>query len=246
MALKFIKGTASVYAALLLFVVGGLFTDNTQASTLDIASMNITGGGYKVWASDGSPVVNPDTGGFFWSFTTFGPDTNLVNEYIGNGGGGLPSVTPDPNSIVGNSWFGLPTNFYTAAANLGDGLTPAGTVTGGLVPFGSLDDISNTIVMDLSSLFGNWNDIDFNIGTGKGDGFTSVLANGTWNPLTNAYALSWVTVVDSSVGGPCMPTNCTAEFVLEGTANAVPVPAAAWLFGSGLIGLIGIARRKKS
>ena len=26
---------------------------------------------------------------------------------------------------------------------------------------------------------------------------------------------------------------------------AVPVPAAVWLFGSGLLGLIGIARRKK-
>ncbi|RKZ59317.1 MAG: hypothetical protein DRQ44_13820 [Gammaproteobacteria bacterium] len=30
------------------------------------------------------------------------------------------------------------------------------------------------------------------------------------------------------------------------TVTAVPVPAAAWLFGSGLIGLIGVARRKKS
>ena len=28
--------------------------------------------------------------------------------------------------------------------------------------------------------------------------------------------------------------------------TVVPVPAAVWLFGSGLIGLIGIARRKKS
>ena len=28
------------------------------------------------------------------------------------------------------------------------------------------------------------------------------------------------------------------------TTNPVPVPAAAWLFGSGLIGLVGIARRK--
>jgi hypothetical protein len=30
------------------------------------------------------------------------------------------------------------------------------------------------------------------------------------------------------------------------TVNAVPVPAAAWLFGSGLIGLVGVARRKKA
>ncbi|MGV7235579.1 MAG: VPLPA-CTERM sorting domain-containing protein [Nitrosomonadaceae bacterium] len=28
--------------------------------------------------------------------------------------------------------------------------------------------------------------------------------------------------------------------------TAIPIPAAAWLFGSGLLGLIGIARRKKS
>ncbi|MDH5572121.1 MAG: hypothetical protein OEY89_10170, partial [Gammaproteobacteria bacterium] len=28
--------------------------------------------------------------------------------------------------------------------------------------------------------------------------------------------------------------------------SAVPVPAAAWSFGSGLIGLIGLARRKNS
>lgn len=31
-----------------------------------------------------------------------------------------------------------------------------------------------------------------------------------------------------------------------GDAEAVPVPAAVWLFGSGLIGLIGIARRKQA
>jgi hypothetical protein len=30
------------------------------------------------------------------------------------------------------------------------------------------------------------------------------------------------------------------------SVNPVPVPAAVWLFGSGLIGLIGIVRRKKS
>lgn len=39
-----------------------------------------------------------------------------------------------------------------------------------------------------------------------------------------------------------------ANDVIEGAVGvpAVPVPAAVWLFGSGLIGLVGIARRKKS
>ncbi len=36
-----------------------------------------------------------------------------------------------------------------------------------------------------------------------------------------------------------------AEFALAGALAPVPVPAAVWLFGSGLLGLVGIARRKK-
>lgn len=33
---------------------------------------------------------------------------------------------------------------------------------------------------------------------------------------------------------------------IRGQVNVVPIPAAVWLFGSGLIGLIGFARRKES
>ena len=35
------------------------------------------------------------------------------------------------------------------------------------------------------------------------------------------------------------------NWTMEGTYSTVPVPAAVWLFGSGLLGLVGIARRRK-
>ena len=38
----------------------------------------------------------------------------------------------------------------------------------------------------------------------------------------------------------------TDDINLNNPVSAVPIPAAAWLFGSGLLGLIGIARRRKS
>jgi hypothetical protein len=37
-----------------------------------------------------------------------------------------------------------------------------------------------------------------------------------------------------------------AQFSLQFQPTVVPVPAAVWLFGSGLLGLIGMARRKKT
>ena len=50
----------------------------------------------------------------------------------------------------------------------------------------------------------------------------------------------WVNLLHLSGG-----TN--GEVVLSMTASStVPIPAAVWLFGSGLFGLIGMARRKKA
>lgn len=57
--------------------------------------------------------------------------------------------------------------------------------------------------------------------------FISVTSqNGPGFPAGSAFQLDWVSSTP--------------------TVGEVPVPAAAWLFGSGLLGLIGIARRKKT
>ena len=173
------------------------------------------------------------------SFDTIGPNTDLVSGYIGNGGAGRPSTTADPDSIVGVDSGGFPINVYTALENPGDDNTPANTQTGGLVPTGILDDSAGTITMDLSGWFANFDYKDIHAGTGKTDGLTSDVATGTWNPLSGSYSLSWRS---STPGFGSALT--TTEWTLEGVAAPLPLPAAVWLFGSGAIGLVVLARRE--
>ena len=95
---------------------------------------------------------------------------------------------------------------------------------------------------------------------GEADGFT---------PNENVYftlafnAFTMVENVNGMVYGDCAPTGLMAPMMTGDTCmtghsdggtmgatplsldiSAVPVPAAIWLFGSGLLGLVGVARRK--
>jgi len=64
------------------------------------------------------------------------------------------------------------------------------------------------------------------------------------NPLINAY--SQCTTAESVYIALSKSFNFKTDFKSNGYAlTSVPIPAAAWLFGSGLLGLVGIARRKK-
>lgn len=67
-------------------------------------------------------------------------------------------------------------------------------------------------------------------------------ASGTFNETTNAFNLSWTHAFTG------VPFLTSGNFSLQGTAQlaAVPLPAAALLFGSGLIGLAGAMRKKLS
>ncbi|TNG03677.1 MAG: VPLPA-CTERM sorting domain-containing protein [Gammaproteobacteria bacterium] len=56
-----------------------------------------------------------------------------------------------------------------------------------------------------------------------------------------------VTGLDDTSGEFSLTLNQNGQaFSFSSSASVVPVPAAVWLFGSGLLGLVGIARRKKS
>jgi hypothetical protein len=166
-----------------------LFATAIDAAIKPIASMNITAG-TVVWIAPGGGPPQ------FINITTIGANTDLVGGYIGVGASTSgPFDPPDPDNISifpvsGGSNFGLT---YTAASNLGASNTPAGSIPGGPVPFGTLDGILNTIDMNLSSWFGNLNNAT-DIWSGSGDlndGFTSLVASGTWNPATFEYELTW-------------------------------------------------------
>ena len=68
-------------------------------------------------------------------------------------------------------------------------------------------------------------------------------ADGSLTP-TPSFSGLWDNVYTSEVrilGGPRMVAG-----IDNYKASVIPIPAAVWLFGSGLIGLIGVARREKS
>ncbi len=83
-----------------------------------------------------------------------------------------------------------------------------------------------------------------NVGTGFGSSlyFYYITGNGG-NSLANSLQTAFANATGDGMWS--LSSNGTATYAIPGV-SAVPVPAAAWLFGSGLLGLVGIARRKRS
>jgi hypothetical protein len=69
-------------------------------------------------------------------------------------------------------------------------------------------------------------------------------ANSILGPLSDDQSTSGTIIFELGYGGYAQ---MIADLSSSGSATSVvPVPAAAWLFGSGLLGLVAVARRKKA
>lgn len=108
------------------------------------------------------------------------------------------------------------------------------------------------------------NSLDFGGNFGGGQDFLLAPDAGTLDVLWvnqdgltaggNDYnvAFRWSHDITSAEDPSLAFTSFSARWVLEGvatvegTTNPVPVPAAVWLFGSGLAGIAGVARRRKA
>ena len=238
MTKHFIK-TSAIAAALLLS------TGAAQAVSQDIA----INGGFETGAfNDGSPDAS-------WQV------------FNNNGTTAITSVDPASGTYAAN--LNVPTRSQVDPAadpliknaNLGAGLlTPGASVTVTWDMRGSLEGAGGVIFVEL-----------FSERAGGGTNKAEIYTGGALVPTADWNSYSWTTSVatlaeDNGVPGTggapggltlqlkasCGPVEgCGVDAYFDNVTistdvAAVPVPAAVWLFGSGLLGLIGVARKKKT
>ena len=166
-----------------------------------------------------------DAGANFTMYSPGGGTPGVFNDVVGDIGGGTWAVA-SPSPFFGFIWtahngttFGPGTySFDTIEAGVYTNVVVGAGQVGGHILF----DWNTTTNIDV-----------VNVWDVAGDTYTSTDVN------ADADGLPGLAMIDGAFPGFAANFNFTAP-------AAVPVPAAVWLFGSGLLGLVGVARRKKS
>lgn len=217
----------------------------------------------------GSAVFNTDPTagngtGTFAAFSFFGNGdavaTSIAFQAIGDGFGGPGTLVLANMGFNWNSNNGIPVSIVMDAAGF------FGAVQGGLSVSQNITGSGATPASNNASFFGqniaigpnpfvttSWNTTDIGpntLGTNP-SGTLPLIADTTVN--TNVTTGSEIGVGGSPmVAGPFAGNSANFDFTnihVTGITSThppeVPVPAAVWLFGSGLVGLVGVARRRK-
>ena len=214
-----------------LFAISGV----AQAAT--VSSITITGGHFSMGQSYTAATCSSATSQDFGSCheLAVGTANTLTAGDTGSAKADTGSFSPD---IAHFAYFG--------AAQVTSGLATSATAAQDANDWGSGFQGTTgvgTIDLNLGGYYANWNGTNFLQGTDTtGANGTSTSASGTTSG--NTFDLEYSSyITGGSFDGQ------TGFWHLQGTfteaAPEVPVPAAVWLFGSGLLGLVGVARRKK-
>jgi hypothetical protein len=208
----------------------GILPVASQAATVTATSMSITSGEFGMGFF---------TNNSFIPITDFGSGAaQLIGTATGEGWDvNTLQLAPAPSAIgsfiFGNVSGGDPyINTFTAVSD------SQGVDAGGhALPSASWDDVTGAgVSLVMESFYGNWNGANFNQGSNT---FISFAVEPNCTVSCN-YTAEWLSVV---TGGPS--SSQIGTWRIAGTISSVPVPAAAWLMGAGLLGLVGVARRGK-
>jgi hypothetical protein len=247
---------------------GSLFLavwDNTDTGTYSyVQDLGYTINGFlpngnaAVSSLDGGPVsgtMTPDAGlnlsfntSFLSSYT--GSLTNLSWAVVGYDSSSV-SLQQNTRRLVTTTQVGTTTAGNITNSGLNSITTNVGTVSGNFAPACSTAGCS-TFSID-NYLLTNLTDT-LNKGVTTGLSASQVIGgalemmyitqNGT-NPGSTSLQAGY-DFFDNAYGRAVWSLSSTGQltYSIEGAPAAVPVPAAVWLFGSGLLGLVGIGRRK--
>ena len=169
-----LSSTADKAKAIHLFIVAlavALSAGALKAAELNITEMTITGGTFGMGAP-GTDVISA------------GDEAPIVmGTYQG-----VPSDTAAGS--LATFVFGVfgPVGAYTADNLLGAQVSvDGGADENPAAPTGTVDDVANTISVDLGSWFAFWNGNSFNQGNHT--------VTGTYDPATGAYDISWQSLI---------------------------------------------------
>ncbi len=191
---------------------------------------------YTPAATGGTVMPAPGTGSWFSMQVT--PMTSIYTPIQSLNGIVLGTTQPADSIIPLQGDIEIP---WTFSANNGTHQT--------LSDSNVLSTVGDTATLDFSGWNITWNGIpSINMGTGawngNADGVADVVCQGGSGCGNGAsYILDYSATVP--MGDPSGYVGAPYALHLEGTISAVPVPAAIWLFGSGMVGLLGFARHRK-
>ncbi len=196
---------------------------------------------------DITAVLSGSDNGFSFSSLHFaGEDPNSSNPADNDGDAttGTILATFDTTPVSGTY------NDVTGELNMVLGLSGGATGTVTFAGTGFLFDANNTLsnISTLSTTFSNPTALLFDTIIEFDNSIQSCCAGA--NPAPNSFDGTLMSlwgadfpqgvIGGAAGGGPRIGLDLRIE------VSAVPVPAAVWLFGSGLLGLAGIARRRQS
>ena len=174
-------------------------------------------------------------------------DTALDITWLADANAGAGSKFDDGSNTIDGRMSWLNANDWAASLDI-NGITGWRLADMDLNGDGVVVDCATASTTDCLDNEYGYNFYQNGINSSNPSPFSNVQTTNYWSrneSSSNAWLFDF-TFNDGSQLSTSKNYNASAWAVYDGDVAAVPVPGAVWLFSSGLLGLIGISRRKQS